>query len=163
MQIFVIDYVPEQAAAMLCDVHLRKMCLETAQILSAVLYTKNLELQSGMPQPYNCRHPVIAALDTPAKINWTLLHNLALHREYFRRFGKYHAFSPLADSYTKMLFSPETSLQKEYLSFARNFKNMTIPEPDIVKAYRIYYRYKKRVMRRWHYTNAEEPQWLTAF
>ena len=37
MQLFILDYNPKKAAQMLADTHVRKMCLETAQILSAIL------------------------------------------------------------------------------------------------------------------------------
>ena len=37
MQLFILDHDPGRVPAMLCDVHVRKMCLETAQILSSVI------------------------------------------------------------------------------------------------------------------------------
>ena len=163
MQIFIIDEVPELAATMLCDAHLRKMCLETAQILSSVLYLKHLEPLSGMPKPYNIHHPVITAVDNSCKINWLLRHNLSLHEEYCRRFGRMHAYYSLCSKYRTLLFEPEVVITPHELTFARNFKDISIPEPDIIKAYRIYYRYKKSVMKNWHYTNSAEPGWLTAF
>ena len=83
MQLFVLDYDPGRAAVMLCDVHLRKMCLETAQILSSVLFRQGRGLLPEMPKAYNPAHPVIRAVDTPQKINWVLLYNYALHGEYF--------------------------------------------------------------------------------
>ena len=59
MQLFILDYAPRRAAGMLCDVHLRKMCLETAQILSSVLFLQGRELCPEMPRVYNPAHPVI--------------------------------------------------------------------------------------------------------
>ena len=56
MQLFILDRDPEKAAQMLCDSHLRKMCLETAQILSSVLYLQGKSLADGMPNPY---HPIL--------------------------------------------------------------------------------------------------------
>ena len=160
MQLFVLDYVPRRAAGMLCDVHLRKMCLETAQILSSVLFLQGRELAPGMPKVYNPAHPVIQAVDTPLKINWVILYNKALHREYFRRFGRKHAYRFLCSQYRKRLWSCGVKLQKKDLSFARNFKDVEISEPDIVRAYRSYYCYKKTLLHRWSYTNTPEPEWL---
>lgn len=160
MQLFILDYVPWRAAGMLCDVHLRKMCLETAQILSGVLFIQGRGLAPGMPKVYNPAHPVIKALDSPQKINWVILYNKALHREYFRRFGRKHAYHLLCPQYRKCLWTFGVKLHKKSLSFARDFKDVDIDEPDIVCAYRLYYRCKKRLLRYWNYTKTAEPGWL---
>ena len=59
MQIFVLDYDPKKAASYLSDIHLNKMCLETAQILSSIMVVNHIDLVEGMPKPFNVRHPVI--------------------------------------------------------------------------------------------------------
>lgn len=160
MQLFILDYTPENAAAVLCDQHLRKMCLENAQILSSVMFLHGISPVDGMPKPYNPHHPVIAALDNQHKINWTVLYNEALHCEFLFRFGKTHAYAASAPEYRKALFRENLKLHTGKLSFARNFKSVRISEPDIVKAYRIYYKYKKSILKHWSYTNTVEPDWL---
>ena len=92
MQLFVLDRDPADAAGMLCDVHLRKMCLENPQILSSCLVLRGVRLAEGMPRPFNVHHPVIKALDSAFKLNWCVAHNDALHQEYRRRFGKNHCY-----------------------------------------------------------------------
>ena len=158
MQLFILDRIPGNAARMLADIHLRKMCMETAQILSAAAVNRQLVLPDHLPKAYNPAHPVIKALNTQFKLNWCIKFNYALHQEYFRRFKKFHAYNSLCDSYKELLYAdiPE----KTDWSFARAFKNFTTGEPDIVSAYRAYYRFKKSIIRQWHYTNAEEPAWL---
>ena len=163
MQLFILDYDPQRATGMLCDVHLRKMCLETAQILSGVLMMQKISPVSGMPKPYNIRHPVIMAINNVWKINWVILYNHSLHDEYFRRFAKYHAYYKLAEIYRKLLFTPGIPDDWQKLTFFRDFKNVVITEPDTVKAYRTYYRHKKSVLKKWNYTNSLEPEWLTVF
>ncbi|MBQ9501643.1 MAG: hypothetical protein IJU70_05760 [Lentisphaeria bacterium] len=69
MQLFVLDRSPRRAARYLADVHVRKMCLECAQILSCVLCARGGGLEPGMPRPYNPAHPVVRAVDTQAKID----------------------------------------------------------------------------------------------
>ena len=160
MQLFILDYAPEAAATMLCDVHLRKMCLETSQILSSVLHNRHIAPFPDMPKAYNPAHPVIRALNTPAKINWCIIYNDALHREYTCRFDRTHAYASLCGMYRKILFVPQVPLLPETLDFARNFKDIEISIPDIVEAYREYYRYKKLILRRWQYTRRPEPAWL---
>ena len=160
MQLFILDYDPEKVPGMLCDVHVRKMCLETAQILSSAIRLQGKELPRDLPKPYNLNHPVIRALDTAQKINWTVLFNTALHREYCRRFEKKHAYNELTGIYQAMLLRPGVSIDQEGWTFARDFKDVTITEPDIVLAYREYYRHKRKRIRNWHYTRTEPPDWL---
>ena len=161
MQLFILDYAPELVPGMLCDAHLRKMCLETAQILSSVLLMQGKPRQKEMPKPYNPKHPVIRALDSDQKINWTVTFNSALHAEYRRRFGKPHAYAVLCRGYEEQLHQPGIRIDPDGWSFARAFKGITITEPDIVAAYRAYYRYKKRhLIRNWNYTRTREPDWL---
>ena len=119
MQLFILDPEPEAAATMLCDVHLRKMCLETAQILSSVIVRRGGELLPQMPRAYNINHPVITALDTPFKINWAVRHNEGLQREYEYRFGRRHAYWSLTAVYREKLFTAGAVV--EDWSFARNF------------------------------------------
>ena len=160
MQLFILDYSPEQAARMLCDVHLRKMCMETAQILSTVLYRQGRGCFDGLPKPYNPNHPVICAIDSPEKICWVIRYNMSLQREYFRRFGKRHSYFPLCRIYRKLFFCKSLNLNQEDLNFARDFKEIEIEIPDLVQAYREYYRYKKKKLRHWSYTKSPEPEWL---
>ena len=161
MQLFILDYDPELVPGMLCDAHLRKMCLETAQILSSVLLVQGKPSWKDMPKPYNPKHPVIRALDTDQKINWAAVFNSALHEEYRRRFGKTHAYAGLCRGYEVLLHQSGIRIDPDGWSFARAFKGIIIREPDIVAAYRTYYQYKKRILiRNWNYTRTAEPDWL---
>ena len=161
MQLFILDYDPELVPGMLCDAHLRKMCLETAQILSSVLLLQGKPRRKEMPKPYNPNHPVIRALDTDQKINWATTLNTALHPEYLRRFGKPHAYAGLCSAYENLLYQPGIRIDPDGWSFARTFKGITITESDIVAAYRAYYRYKKCLLiRNWKYSRTREPDWL---
>lgn len=160
MQLFILDRHPILAAQMLCDTHLRKMCLETSQILSGVMFHRHLPLRRMMPQVYNPHHPVITAINSPAKINWVLRYNAALHNEYFYRFGKYHAYYPLSAIYIRILYTPGIPQEENQWDFARSFKDMKCDEPDIVEAYRRYYRFKKQLIRNWNYSRRPEPYWL---
>ena len=158
MQLFILDHSPAAAARMMCDVHVRKMCLETAQILSGAAFLQGKKLPDEMPAVYNPAHPVIKAVNTPFKVNWVTDHLTALHREYFHRFGKTHAFTPLVPLYRRLLYSDAPGAPR--WDFARAFKDFSTDITDIVQAYRAYYRYKKSVIKRWSYTNSQEPEWL---
>ncbi len=157
MQLFILDRDPELCAQMLSDIHLRKMCLETAQILSGVICYQKKTPYPDMPKPYSLSHPVIKALNTPFKINWVVQFNTQLHREYLFRFGKKHCYEKLTSHYNRLLPGQATA---EDWSFARVFKDFNCSETDIVSAYREYYRFKKSLIKRWHYTKRPEPDWL---
>ena len=163
MQIFVLDYNPKIAASYLSDIHLNKMCLETAQILSSVMVINGVGLDEGMPKPFNINHPVIKAVNTQSKINWLILYNCYLHLEYFKRFGYRHAYAELTILYCNKLvkiLENTFSYNKEELTFCRDFKDFESNKIDIVEAFKDYYRYKKSIIKRWKYTNASEPDWL---
>ena len=79
----------------------------------------------------------------------------------------------IGDCFSKVFYSPKHDLEsdikticsffnckKEDLIFARTFKGIEIREPDIVSAYREYYRFKKKQLRHWKYTRTPEPDWI---
>lgn len=161
MQLFVLDRCPVHSAMYLADVHVIKMCLETAQILSSVMTIKGLPLFEGAPKAYNTRHPVIRAIDTQDKIDWVLRHNLALQVEFIYRFHKQHKYYKLALDYIKKLSSLNLMFNIQLPEgLARDFKDFTTDKTDIVEAHRDYYKFKKSIIKRWKYTNREEPEWL---
>lgn len=158
MQLFILDKNPILAVRCLCDCHVRKMCLETAQILSSVMFNKGITVDEALPKPYNPKHPVIQAIQTPEQINWVLCYNFSLHHEFYMRFMKVHAYNTLKYKYANALCD-----NKQYFScegLARDFKDFYTDKTDIVEAYRDYYRYKKTIIKNWTYTNRKEPVWL---
>ena len=163
MQLFVLDYDPEKAAVSLCDVHLRKMCLETAQILSGVLRLRSLFPADTMPGVYNIHHPVIRALrESDFRLGYVLTYNAALHGEYFYRFGKLHKYSALCPAY-RILFFPD-GIKKDLTpdwGFARSFKNFSPSSTELFTAFREYYCHKKTILGNfWSYTGRCEPDFL---
>ena len=158
MQLFILSRSPLESAMSLSDVHLRKMCLETAQILSSVMCRKEIPLRIDMPCPYHLNHPVITAIRTREQINWVASYNEFLHLEYLIRFGKHHAYCRLAEGYTGILYDPSCGCSPEGL--ARDFKDFQTAEPDLISAHREYYRFKKTIIRNWKFTGTEEPLWL---
>ena len=159
MQIFILDRDPEISAKSLSDVHVIKMCLENVQILSTILEIKSIPRHFYLPKPYNTKHPVITAVDTAAKINWLLEYNFALQCEFYHRFGKRHAYFCHHHIYSDALYT--YGVAADCSGMARVFTGFTTDEPDLVEAHRCYYRFKKTKIKRWKYTNSEEPQWIT--
>ncbi|MDD3886653.1 MAG: hypothetical protein PHI35_07270 [Victivallaceae bacterium] len=162
MQIFILDYNPIVAVKMLADCHIRKLCMETAQILTGAWLNAGHSLLDWMPRPPSLHHPVIRAIDSPYKFDWVRVCNANMQAEFFRRFDKYHAYSKFVARYDALpggdnsVFHPVPNK----CTFARAFKDFSSDEPDIVEAYRRYYRFKKSIIRKWTYTRACEPDWL---
>lgn len=88
INIFAIDQDPVVAARMLCDRHVVKMTLESAQILSTVMY------EFGGTPPYRPTHPrhpcTLWAGTTRGNWFWLFEHYLALGNEYTHRYGRDH-------------------------------------------------------------------------
>jgi hypothetical protein len=158
MQLYVLDYNPQKAVEYLADCHVIKMCLETAQILSYVRFNNGMEYIEGLPKPYNPKHPVIKAINSPEKINWLLDYNKAIHQEYIYRFNKEHAYHKIVDIYEGLRNSCGYSL--EHLDFARDFKDFSTPKKDLVESFKDYYRFKKSIIKRWKYSKRIEPDWM---
>lgn len=161
MNIFVLDRNPERAAAMLCDCHVRKMCLETAQILSGVTIRRGLQLLEGMPKPQNTNHPVIVAADNNESLIWLLIYNDYLLAEYEHRFGKTHKYCRLR--YADIL-DPRLAIRKRLADMCDNLYkccgDLDVADIDIVSAYCKYYMDVKRPILKsknlWKFTNRLE-------
>lgn len=171
MNIFVLDRNPANAVSYLADCHVRKMCLEHAQILSTLVFMHNprelptIQFELQGPGPYNTKHTVITAIDNEAKLKYVLRYNIELHKEYRFRFDKFHTYFKLHHYYLQALLRPATPPSLYYSGcdpegLHRCFGSFVSPEQDLVYAYRDYYRYKKSAIRNWKYTNRQEPAWL---
>lgn len=158
MQLYILDRDPRRAVTYLADVHIIKMCLETAQIIAGVIHNLHLPQVPGMLKMYNPAHPVIKAVDTPEKLNWVLIYNWNLQCEYLFRFGKRHACFDLSIRCFDGVWQPQFGMSCENL--ARSFKNFSSDKCDIVLAFREYYKFKKSRIKRWKYSRRSEPGWL---
>jgi len=88
MNIFYLDPNPKKAAAIMCDQHVIKMILESAQMLSTA---HHLCGSTATYKKTHENHPsAIWARSTHANYEWLHLHMVALGQEYTRRFGKIH-------------------------------------------------------------------------
>ena len=138
MNIFVLDKEPMIAAKMLCDCHLWKMCVETAQILSGVMLRQGRKLIDGMPKPQNINHPVIVAVnnDDSFALDWVVNYNDYLHDEYQKRFEKKHAYADLVLEYVASLWD---CTDGDCYDLCKCCGDLDVADMDIVTAYRKYY------------------------
>lgn len=159
MNIFVLDKDPKTAAEMLCDCHVRKMCVETAQILSGVMLRRGLTLLEGMPKPQNLNHPVIVAADASSpNVTWVWCYFVSLLEEHYFRFFKKHAYDFFSTIYyLKML---NKNIYIDCATLAKCCGDLDVSGLDIVSAYKKYYtEVKKPALQAkgmWHFTNRKD-------
>ena len=159
MNIFVLDNNPAVAATMMCDKHIPKMVLESAQMMAQAL-RRHGATNEQMPltksgRPYkggHKHHPCTKWVgDSRDNFGWLANHANALCFEYLSRFGKVHACEkPIQQMHTMYQMIPEGGLTQFALAMPDEYR----PEPVdgevvyhaypkfAVKAYRAYYHSK---------------------
>ncbi|MFA5746418.1 MAG: pyrimidine dimer DNA glycosylase/endonuclease V [Candidatus Pacearchaeota archaeon] len=155
MQIFILDRNPNKAARMLCDKHVVKMIVESAQILSTVHHIYDSKNKHLVYKKTHEKHPcVIWASKSKNNYLWLLKHLQALLEEYTYRYGKDHKtteIKKILEETPKGLFSVGLT------SFAQ-----VVPEEYIqknaIKAYREFYKKEKRSFAKW--TKRKKPNWF---
>lgn len=151
MNIFVLDHDIQSCVRYHCDRHIVKMMTEYVQLLSSAL------ILSGETAPYKLTHKnhpcAIWARESLSNYLW--LWDLAneVGKEYTYRYGKIHlSHSRLLEGCKRNIKLPENGLTP--------FVNCTTHKdiPNIVEAYREYYRTDKKDFITWK--NREIPEWL---
>lgn len=89
MNVFYVDHDPVLAAQYLVDAHVRKMLVESCQMLAT-----NAQLLFNQSQPYRPTHQnhpcTVWARNSLGNCRWLLNHTAGLLMEYHYRFGKLH-------------------------------------------------------------------------
>ena len=147
MNIFVLDNDPTIAATMMCDKHIPKMVLESAQMMAQAL-RRHGATDEQMPltksgTPYKGGHPhhpcTVWAGDSWHNFDWLANHAIGLLGEYYMRFGKEHACSePIGQMNGMSWRLPNGRLTPFAQAMPDEFK-----QEDAVKAYRRYYHSKQ--------------------
>jgi len=153
MNIFVLDADPKVAATMLCDKHVVKMILESAQMLSTVAYAYG---HTPRYRPTHTKHPCTLWVgESKSNWKWLVAHSLEMCREYTRRYGKVHKSQAVIQWCVDNQTGPSIDSGQTPFRLAM---------PDIyktnnpVESYRNYYLGEKSRFARWK-TGA--PSWWT--
>lgn len=156
MNLFIVDRDPRRAARALCDRHVVKMTLETAQILCTVAH------MNGHQPPYrptHLHHPcVVWTAACYANWRWVIAHGLALADEYERRFAREHksrAVIAWADEHGAGPARTRMRRQPFVQAMPEEFRHR-----DPVLAYRAFYMGAKARFATWR-APAEPPTWWT--
>lgn len=180
MNIFYTDHNSHVAAVNLCDKHVVKMIVETAQMLSTahrvldgvetrrpsksgkrmVKYWEHPLYDDVLYKATHVNHPSnIWIRHNFANYSWANMHFCSLCLEYKRRFGgnAHSTWTKLGSIITR---APQNikygNLTPILQAMPEEFK-----QPDGVEAYRAYYRSKKDVMKM-NWTNRPGPEWFYA-
>lgn len=178
MNIFVVDSNPRQAARDLCDKHVVKMIVESAQMLSTAHrvidgkpYTRlsrtgrrlkcwshpNERMDLSLCLPTMVNHPCTKwVMENDQNYLWLHQHTVGLLDEYTVRYHKAHSMDELIHV---MLKTPPQGIAKATSTtpFAQAMPDQYRVADDAVTAYRNYYAGEKRRFAVWK--TARVPQW----
>ena len=160
MNIFVLHENAFTSANMMCDKHIPKMVVETAQMMASAL-RRHGATDEQMPltksgTPYKggyAHHPcTVWAGDSVGNFQWLAWHGEALLDEYYNRFGKVHtchnaiyhmsAMSSMLPDGDKTPFA--LAMPDEYRPVDNNWQDLYHAEGQVaVNAYRRYYHSKQ--------------------
>lgn len=166
MNIFVSDPNPLASAQALDDVRLRKMNMETAQLLCTAL-----RIRHGMDDvPYknsHVHHPLVHwLLRSNGNIRWLYLHGIGLYEENRFRSGKLHKSGQVTVSLAGHVADLEDEPQTPFINCARN-KSLGM---DFTSVNDVPMAYQQYLVNRWHndkrppkWTRRGPPEWAQEF
>jgi hypothetical protein len=162
MNIFILDHCPKKSASMMCDKHIPKMCVESAQMMASALIRNGCP-ESLMPVTKQGtkykggykNHPcTIWAGDTLDNYIWLCRHARQLCREFFDRFDKTHAcYEPIMVMDNLSSYIQRGKLTPFAQAMPDEFKS-----DDAVASYRHYYR-KEKTFASWERCKNGVPFW----
>jgi len=156
MNYFYVEKDPTSAAQALCDKHVVKMILETAQMLSTAHRLTESPQADFVYKPTHSNHPSTKWLrSSQIAYKHGLQHLCALFDEYRHRYNKTHATERLLPYLSQV---PEALPDLPFVDPPQCMYD-ECRHSDTVEAYRSYYRVRRNeIDMRW--TNREAPAWL---
>jgi hypothetical protein len=178
VNIFVVDEDPVVSAIQLCDKHVVKMILETAQLLSTAhrildgdefvgpsvsgkTQMKRWKLsdhrESILLRTCHVKHPCsIWCRETSGNYRWLLAHGIGLTVEYTRRYGKLHVLNPVFEELGTL---PNNLKEGPLTEFPQAMPDEYKSCISAVTAYRRYYLKNKSRFAKWK--DGGVPAWYT--
>lgn len=160
MNIFFVDRDPSAAARALCDKHLRKMLLETAQMLCTVHHIHGTDPELIPYKPTHAGHPCVRwAAESNLHFYWLWNYGGSMGIEYLLRFGKSHKSSSVISEIGLLSFPMGWGQQWSDPPQVFGDEWEHLRGADAVEAYRKYYALAKRDVCS-GYTRTKPPVWL---
>lgn len=158
MNIFAVSNDPVTAASMLCDQHVVKMPLESAQMLSTVWHSHCDSPPSPVYKPSHGHHPcTLWAGKSTMNYQWLWQHAVALVAEHavrYKRTKPHKSYEVL-----NALRKPPPGLRVGPLTpFAMAMPEQYKDQLDPVQSYRLYYAREKLGFATWKF--CDKPWWL---
>ena len=160
MNIFYLDRNPRIAAQMMCDKHVVKMILESAQMLSTahrVLDGDDIANSKGLYKMAHKNHPSTVWVRANSKnYEWLWEHMDALMKEYTHRYGKHHATERLIHylwEFPKNISHGDGEFTDPPQCMPDHCK-----DEDTVSAYHKYYIMEKSNFATWK--RRDKPEWF---
>ncbi len=157
MNLFYTEDDPRDAAISLCDKHVVKMILETAQMLSTAHRLSETPQAPFVYKMTHQNHPSTKWLrSSQIAYKWGLEHLQALFQEYTYRYGKVHKTEREKLEYLKVIPKdlPELPFVDPPQCMYDECRGL-----DTVLAYRAYYRTRRNEIQM-NWTKRSKPQWL---
>lgn len=159
MNIFYVDESPETAAQMMCDKHVVKMILESAQLLSTAHRLLDDNPNEILYKVTHKNHPsAVWTRQSFLHYSWLYKHFVALCDEYTYRYGKIHKtdskLRKILRNYPQK-FSTQVSSWKEPPCCMPEDSKISL---DTVDNYRQYYKTHKKHIHKW--TKRNTPDWI---
>ena len=153
LNIFAVDSDPVVAAQSLCDAHVVKMILESAQMLCAAH-------PAGVApyKPTHMKHPcTIWTRTSRENYDWLCRHAKALCEEYTYRYGKRHKSEDVIDwCIANSSEIPNGSLTPHPQAMPDQYKR-----PHFTDAYKAYYIGEKSHIAKWR--RRDRPAWYAKY
>jgi hypothetical protein len=155
MNIFIIHNNPVTAAQHLCDQHVNKMVLESAQMVANCFTPETLQdapkTKKGTPRKHSYyKHPCsIWVRDSRANLLWLLVHSLAMEEERIARGFNPHfsvEFLEWALDNVERSVCPEGELTEFAIAISEDMECRKVDgfdQLDRVSQYRLYYKHDK--------------------
>ena len=160
MNLFFLDKMPEIAAQYNCDAHIRKIILESIEMMGCT-YNKN----EFIPWPWVSKskfvnHPISKWVrNSRQNFDWTLQHSFALCYEFEYRFKKIHKCQEhvhwIANNIP--IYNLSNNGLTEHPRCFGHYKDFMDITSDVVQDYRNYYCLAKRHLAKW--SNRSIPYW----
>ena len=156
MNIFFLDKDPYRAALALCDKHVPKMLLESAQMLSTAIQRHEENVDNLYRSAYQ-KHPMtIWVGDSRPNFKWALENAVYINHQYEQRFNKNHkSWDVIETIYNFDLDKhiPEGNFVAPPQCMPDEYKHK-----DYVTAYRKYYQGAKAYFAKWQ-KGVFPPEW----
>ena len=161
MNIFFLDKSPDLSAQYLCDKHVPKMLLESAQMLSTALHSHTMGISTGIYKEAYPNHPMTKWVGfNRDNFNWALENAMWIDEEYKTRFKKQHKSGKVIqciidNDYYKDI--PDGFFSEPPQCMPDEYK-----DKDYVTAYRKYYQGAKSYFAKWERGVSAPDWWVNA-